>query len=170
VCRPVTAFIALGSNIDPEKNVVSALDALAERVFLEAISTFYWTEALGECSQPPFLNGACRITTVLPPKGLKYDVLRSIETELGRVRTENRYAPRPIDLDIALYGDCVVNEPGLHIPDPDIRNRPFVAVPLLELDPDLALPDTGELLSDIVKRLDTRSLVPAKGIKGLSAG
>ncbi len=170
MCRPVTAFIALGSNIDPEKNVVSALEALAERVSLEAISTFYWTEALGECPQPPFLNGACRIATVLPPKALKYDVLRSIETDLGRVRTEDRYAPRSIDLDIALYGDCVANEPGLRIPDPDIRNRPFVAVPLLELGPELALPDTGELLSDIVKRLDTQSLVPAKGIEGLSAG
>ena len=79
--------------------------------------------------------------------------MRSIEAELGRIRTQDKYAARTIDLDIALYGDEVINEPELVIPDPDIQKRRFIAIPLLELNPSLVLPDTGEQISslDIIK-------------------
>jgi 7,8-dihydro-6-hydroxymethylpterin-pyrophosphokinase len=91
---------------------------------------------------------------------LKFEVLRGIEAELGRVRTEDKYAARTVDLDIAIYGDAVVSEPDLRIPDPDIRKRPFIAVPLLELAPFLMLPDTGEALSSLASAKARADLEP----------
>ncbi len=151
--KGVNAYISVGSNIEPEKNIPEALEKLKKYVCVNKISTFYRTIPIGRPEQPAFLNGIWQINAGQTARELKFDVLRRIEAELGRVRTEDKYAARTIDLDIALYGDMLINEADLHIPDPDIRQRPFIAVPLLELAPLLVLPDTGELLSslDIVK-------------------
>ncbi|MFO7898284.1 MAG: 2-amino-4-hydroxy-6-hydroxymethyldihydropteridine diphosphokinase [Planctomycetota bacterium] len=143
-------YVAVGANIDPESNILAAFDKLAERVRIVATSSFYRTPALGRPEQPPFLNGVWQVETDIGPRPLRSRVLRAVECELGRVRTEDRYAARPIDLDIAVYGDVVIDEPGLRIPDPGIRERAFLAVPLLELAPGLVLPDTGETLADLV--------------------
>ena len=140
-------FVGVGSNIEPESHVVEALVRLRRCVQVKETSTFYWTTPIGKGGR--FLNGVWRITTDLSARELKTTVLRWIESELGRVRSVDRYAPRTIDLDILLYGDLVINEPNLRLPDPDIRTRPFIAVPLLELSPDLVLPDTGERLADL---------------------
>ncbi|MFW6158917.1 MAG: 2-amino-4-hydroxy-6-hydroxymethyldihydropteridine diphosphokinase [Planctomycetota bacterium] len=148
---PATAdvYVAVGANIDPESNILAAFDRLARWVRVVATSSFYRTPALGRPEQPPFLNGVWQVATDVGPRPLKSRVLRAVESELGRVRTEDRYAARPIDLDIAVYGDLVIVERGLRIPDPDIRERAFLAVPLLELAPGLVLPDTGEALADL---------------------
>lgn len=145
----VIACIGIGSNVDPERNIPAALDLLAREVELLDVSTFYRTPPLGHPEQPEFLNGACRVAATMAPRALKFDVLRGIERKLGRVRTEDKYAPRTVDLDVLLYGGAVVDEEDLQIPDPEIRTRPFVAVPLLEVAPDAVLPDTGERLADV---------------------
>jgi len=148
---PVRVLVAVGSNIAPERNVPAALDMLAHQARLTGVSTFYRTAPLDRPEQPPFLNGVVRIETHQPARALKFQVLRAIERRLGRVRTEDAFAPRTIDLDIALYGHAVIDEPDLRVPDPDIRERPFLAIPLLELEPDLVLPDTGEELASLVQ-------------------
>ncbi len=160
----VTAFIAVGSNIDPEENILAALDQLRRHVRVTAVSTFYRTAPIDRPEQAPFINGVWRIETAAPPRDLKFVVLRGIETRLGRVRTDDEYAARTIDLDILLYDQAVINEADLHVPDPDIRRRPFIAIPLLECEPGLVLPDSGEPLASLVAPGDRGGLEAAVGL------
>jgi 2-amino-4-hydroxy-6-hydroxymethyldihydropteridine diphosphokinase len=146
------ALIAVGSNIDPEKNIEHALVLLDRQCPIRGISTFYRTPPVARDGQPDFLNGACRCETTHSPRSLKFEVLREIERTLGRERTDDAHAPRPIDLDIALMGGLVVDEDGLQIPDPDIAERAFLAVPLFELAPEAINPATHQSLADIVRR------------------
>jgi 2-amino-4-hydroxy-6-hydroxymethyldihydropteridine diphosphokinase len=157
-------FVGAGSNIDPERNVVDALVRLRRHARVTATSTLYWTAPVGRSEQARFLNGVWRIETSLAARQLKFDVLRNIESDLGRLRTADKCAPRTIDLDIVLYGHLVVDEADLRIPDPDIRQRPFIAIPLLELDPDLILPDTGERLADLPVVRRAEGLETATGL------
>jgi 2-amino-4-hydroxy-6-hydroxymethyldihydropteridine diphosphokinase len=143
------AFVAVGSNINAEKNIPAALQQLQSRVCVIGTSAFYRTESVGGAGQPPYSNGVWRIGTAVPPRALKFDILREVESELGRLRTGKRSAARTIDLDLILYDDFIVNEPDLVLPDPLIRERSFIAVPLLELAPDLVFPDTGETLASL---------------------
>ena len=154
-------FVGIGSNIDPEENIACALERLSRQTAIEAVSTFYRTVPVGRPEQPPFLNGAARLRTTLDAGTLKSEVLRGIESALGRVRTADACAPRTIDLDILLFDSAIIEEPGLRVPDPGIRERPFVAVPLLELAPDLVLPDTGEKLSGLSCARRREGLIPA---------
>ena len=147
---PVEVFLAVGSNIDPESNILEAVQRVQRHARVTGVSTFYRTEPWGRPDQPPFLNGVWRVETSMPARTLKFAVLRRIEQELGRVRSADKYAPRTIDLDIILYGRTVIDEADLRIPEPDLRRRPFIFVPLLELAPDLVLPDTGDRLAALV--------------------
>jgi len=145
-------YIGVGSNIDPETNIVKALQPLTEHVQVHAISTFYRTAPLDRPEQPPFVNGVVEVGTEIEARPLKFDLLRPIEKALGRVRTEDPFAARTIDLDILLFDDAVIHEPSgpdgaVHIPDPEIAERPFWAIPLLELAPDLILPGTATPLA-----------------------
>jgi 2-amino-4-hydroxy-6-hydroxymethyldihydropteridine diphosphokinase len=137
----VDAFIAVGSNIDPSKNIAASLLALKALVKITAVSNFYRTPAVGRPGRPDFLNGVIKIQTGLDPRRLKFDVLRKVESQFHRVRSADKFAARTIDLDVILYGSLVIDEPDLRLPDPAIRTYPFVAIPLLELAPDLILPD-----------------------------
>lgn len=154
-----TAYVGVGSNIEPEKNIPLALKMLAEKARVTRISTFYLTQPTGTTDSPAFYNGAVRIETDTAPRELKFDVLRKIEDDLGRIRTGDRYSPRTIDLDIVLYDNVVVREPGLVLPDPDIVTRVFLAAPLLELDPELVLPG-GLRLADMARSLATDAMTP----------
>ena len=145
------ALIAVAANIAPETNIPRALDALADQVEIEAASTFYRTPPLYRTDQPDYLNGAVRVATGRTARSLKFDVLRPLEAALGRVRGADRFAAREIDLDIAVFGSLVADEPGLRIPDPSLRTRAFLALPILELAPDLVLADTGERLADMAQ-------------------
>jgi 2-amino-4-hydroxy-6-hydroxymethyldihydropteridine diphosphokinase len=147
------AFVSVGSNIDPEKNVSAAVKLLASAVHIRAISTVYATPPWEQPGQPDFYNCVISVETPLPPLDLKHTVLRRIETELGRVRSEDKSAPRTIDLDLILYDDVVLKTEELILPDPEIRNRPFLAGPLYELAPNLIMPDSREPLKAIAARV-----------------
>lgn len=158
----VRAFIALGSNLDAERNVSAALESLGHRLRIVAVSSFYLTPALGSPGSPDFLNGVAEIETELEPLELKQRILLPIEEELGRERSADRNAPRTIDLDLVLYGDLVSHEEGLALPAPEILERPFVALPLLELEPELVLPGTGKRLRELAAALSSADMVPAE--------
>ncbi len=145
-----TAYISVASNLAPERNILEALRHLSKQGTIEAVSMFYVTDAINRPDQPPYLNGAVRLSGAWTPRALKFDVLRSIEAALGRVRTADKFAARTMDLDMVLFGLRVIREPGLVVPDPDIRTRPFLAAALLDLAPALVLPDTGEALAACV--------------------
>lgn len=143
-------YITIGSNIEPEKNIPKALESLCERCTIEAVSRFYRSRPLNRPEQADFINGACVIETDLAPRNLKYKILREIEDSLGRVRTDDRYAARTIDLDIALYEDMVMAQEDLALPDPNIIERPFLYLPLLDVDADLRVPGTEKALREAV--------------------
>jgi len=156
------AFIAVGSNVDAERNVEDALELLGRRVRVVAVSNFYRTPALGPADRPDYLNGVVEIETELKPRELKRQILLEIEDALGRERGEDRNAPRTIDLDLVLYGDLVSDEAGVVLPAPEILERAFVALPLLELDRDLALPGTDHLLRKLARGLSSEQMEPAE--------
>lgn len=157
--HPITAYLGVGSNIDPERNIPRALRALRKAVTLVAVSDYYETPPLGRPDQPPFYNGAVHIETAHPLQSLKFSVLRRIERRLGRRRTADKFAPRTIDLDVLVYGNEVVHRDELRVPDPDIYRRPFVAIPLFELAPALVLPDSGVPLRDLVAGLQADDMI-----------
>jgi 2-amino-4-hydroxy-6-hydroxymethyldihydropteridine diphosphokinase len=117
-------------------------------------SSLYDTEPAGEVDQPNFLNAVAQIDTELTARQLLWNLLL-IEKRLGRVRTQ-RYGPRTIDLDLLLYGSLIVEEPDLIVPHPELTRRSFVLVPLVELDPLLVHPVTGETLLSHLSKLNTR--------------
>lgn len=141
--EPTTAYVAVGSNIEPKRNIAAALRLLQNEtgVRVTGISTFYCSAALDRPEQGDYLNGVWRIETARPAREIRFQVLRSIEDRLGRQRTADKWAPRTIDLDLVLYGQTALDEPGLRLPSPDI-DRPFVALPLVELDAALVRPGT----------------------------
>lgn len=146
------ALIELGSNVDAERNLPRAMAALHQVGTLTAASAVYRTAPFGPSDQPPFLNAAVALNTELEPIPLK-DRLRALEQELGRERSKERYLPRPIDLDICLYGSRIVQEHRLRIPDPDIFERPYLAITLAEIAGEHRHPITGETLSQIAERM-----------------
>ena len=149
---PERAAIGLGSNIEPEQNLVRAAVALRDLGEVRSASNVYQNPAIGRADQPDYLNAAILLETELPPLELRQE-LRKIERELGRVRSADRYAARTIDLDLCLYGDLVVLTAELTLPDPDILHRPHLALTLSELEPALIYPGSSEPLGAIAQRL-----------------
>lgn len=152
-------FVGVGSSVDPGVHVPRALERLDGAVGVVAVSTFYVTPALGRPSDPPFVNGVVEVRGALPPAALK-DLLRRIEDAEGRRRGGDRFGTRTIDLDLLLHGDAVSGAPGLTLPHPDVLRRRFVALPLLELAPDLELPGSRARLSGIVDRMPPWPMEP----------
>jgi 2-amino-4-hydroxy-6-hydroxymethyldihydropteridine diphosphokinase len=105
-----------------------------------AVSRFRETDPVGYADQPRFLNAACLVETDLSAREL-LERLLAVERSLGRERAGPRFGPRTIDLDLLLYGDETIDEPGLTVPHPRLAERRFVLEPLAELDHDLTLPD-----------------------------
>jgi 2-amino-4-hydroxy-6-hydroxymethyldihydropteridine diphosphokinase len=140
-------YLGLGSNVgDRESHLRAAIEELRERgVRVEAVSSLYETEPVGEVTdQPDFLNGAVRIATSLGPDEL-LDVCKAIEAAQGRDLGGPRHGPRPIDVDLLLLGEIEMSTERLTLPHPEVSSRRFVLMPLLELDPELRLPDGTEL-------------------------
>jgi 2-amino-4-hydroxy-6-hydroxymethyldihydropteridine diphosphokinase len=133
------AFVALGANLGDRE---ASLRRAAELIGARRLSTIRETEPWGYAHQPEFLNAAAELDTGLAPRAL-LDRLRGVELELGRTRTGPRYGPRAIDLDLLLYGDETIDEPGLTVPHPRLHQRVFVLEPLAELDPALVVPGKG---------------------------
>ena len=140
----VHAAIALGSNLDdPEAHVhrgFGEIAALPETKLL-ARSSLYRTTPVGYRDQPDFVNACALVETRLTARAL-LDGLLAIEKAHGRVR-EIPNGPRTLDLDIVLYGDRIIHEPGLAVPHPRAHERSFVLEPLLEVWPDAVIPGKG---------------------------
>ncbi len=156
---PVTAFIALGSNLgDPPAQIRSAFRALAELPGTRLVrqSSFYRNPPEGGFDQPEFVNVVASIETRLGPREL-LDRLLEIERAHGRVR-DFPNAPRTLDLDIVLYGDNVVEETGLTIPHPRMQERVFVLAPLFEIAPDVVVPGKGRV-ADLLRNVDASGMV-----------
>ena len=149
-------YIALGSNLgNKRRNLVTAAALLAERAGeVGAISSFYETEPWGFESEHSFLNAALMLETTLAPLDL-LRITQEVERELGRTaKTDSVYHDRLIDIDLLLYGEEVINQPGLQIPHPLMHRRAFVMTPMAEIAPAVVHPVLGKtmkVLSDLLE-------------------
>lgn len=146
------AFISLGSNIEPESNLIAAAVALRGLGLPQAASNVYRNPAIGPTPQPEFLNAAVLLNTDVAAQDIR-QMLRQIEGQLGRQRTSDKYAPRTIDLDLCLFGNHIINQGEIRVPDPEIETRAHLAVPLAELDPQFIHPILEISLEEIASRL-----------------
>jgi 2-amino-4-hydroxy-6-hydroxymethyldihydropteridine diphosphokinase len=156
---PVTAYVALGSNLDdPRAQIRSALDRLAALPGTRLVrqSSLYRNPPAGGLDQPEFMNALAEIETRMTPRRL-LDALLDIERAQGRVR-DYPNAPRTLDLDIVLYGDRTVREPGLVVPHPRMLERAFVLVPLAEIAPDAVVPGAGKV-ADLVGKVNASGMI-----------
>ncbi len=148
-------FIALGSNQgDRELNLLRAIAEIGklEQTRITALSGFYDTEPVGTVEQPNFLNGVLRLETSLPPRQLLAELQR-IETEVFRRKRDIPWGPRPMDLDILLYGELIIEEEGLVIPHPRLHERRFVLAPLAEIAPGQLHPRLGKRVDELLQLL-----------------
>jgi 2-amino-4-hydroxy-6-hydroxymethyldihydropteridine diphosphokinase len=154
------AYLSLGSNIEPEQNLPAAVRALATFGRVLAVSRV-WESAPFESegkSGKNFLNSAVLLETDLSPAEIYDQAIAQVERQLGRQRDpHDKNAPRTIDVDLSLFNHDVFELAGHRIPDPDILKRPFVAVPLAELDPDYVHPTEQRRLADIAARWTSNS-------------
>ena len=151
-------YLILGSNIEKERNLPTAVSLLREMVDVVAVASLYETKPVGLKKQANFWNTAVHIQTPLSARELKAQVLVAIEQQLKRVRQADKNAPRTIDLDIVLFNDEVFDYDGgdgrwRHIPDPDLLKFAHIAVPIAELAPDMLHPETAESLQSIAQSL-----------------
>lgn len=153
-----TAYLSLGSSLDKERNLPAGVRLLAQHGQVMAVSAAYETDPVGNPDDPTFLNAALILETPLDPLALKATVLRRVEDQLGRQRTDDPNAPRTFDADISLFNDEVLDIGQRRIPDPEILRYAHIAVPLAEVAPGYRHPETGETLAEIAARLsiDTR--------------
>jgi len=141
------AYVGLGANLgDREATIRRALELLGRdaHVRVVATSTLRETDPVGVVDQPRFLNGVAAVETRLRPREL-LERLLDVERALGRTRDGRRWGPRTIDLDLLVYGDETVDEPGLRVPHLRLGERRFVLEPLAELDPELVVPGAGRV-------------------------
>lgn len=141
------AYIGLGANLgDPSSQIRAALAALANitATRLADRSSFYRSAPIGNIEQPDYINAVARIQTELPPRAL-LDALLAIESRLGRTRSHAN-APRTLDLDLLLYDQTVIGEPGLSVPHPRMHSRAFVLAPLAEIAPEIEIPGKGPIM------------------------
>jgi 2-amino-4-hydroxy-6-hydroxymethyldihydropteridine diphosphokinase len=158
------AYIALGSNLgDRERHLAAATAALrALRGIRDVeLSRVYETDPVGPGEQRPYLNAVARVRTGLSPRAL-LDRLLAIERSEGRERSAERNAPRTLDLDLLLYGECEIEEPGLVVPHPRISQRPFVLEPLCDLAPDLVFPGAAAPVSALAAAVRNPAAVRAR--------
>jgi len=155
----ITAYIAIGSNLaDPvsqANDAIEALKTLPRSEFLAA-SQLYSSTPMGPQNQPDYINAVAAIKTGLTPLEL-LDCTQAIELEQGRVRKDERWGPRTLDLDIILYGNEVMDSERLTIPHYGMREREFVLYPLAEIAPNLQLPD-GTELQQLLTQVDRNGL------------
>ena len=158
----VQACIGLGANLgDAEGTLRQAVIALGQReeVTVRRMSRCYRTPAWGREDQPDFINAAVLLETSLSPRAL-LDLLLAVEAGFGRHRIDGeRWGPRTLDLDLLLYGDAMIDEPGLRVPHPHLHERAFALVPLLEVMPDARIPGYGDA-RDAVSVLERSNIHP----------
>lgn len=151
-------YLGLGSNLgDRRFNMSKALEMLEPAIHVEAVSALYESPPQPPAPPPSYFNAACRVMTDLSARELMRHT-QGIQTALGRTDTTH-WAPRTIDIDILLYDDKRIEEPGLVVPHPRLVERAFVLQPLLELDPGLVHPVTGVRIEDLLRSLGDYELV-----------
>ena len=146
-------FIGIGSNQGDRAALISQAVkylGVVSGVRVARLARLLETEPVGGPPQPPYLNTVAEVETTRTPQEL-LDELQGIERQLGRVSSPVRWAPRPIDLDLLLYGDLVLEEPGLTIPHPRMHERKFVLEPLAQLAPELVHPALSRTVKDLLE-------------------
>lgn len=151
------AYLSLGSNLDKERNLLACVRLLANHGRLLAVSPVYETTPIGNPDDPSFFNAAVILHTSLSASDLKEQVLRQVEAQLGRQRSEDPNAARTIDVDISLFNDQVLVLGKRRIPDPEILLYPHVVVPLADVAPFYRHPETGETLAAIACRVQSEA-------------
>jgi 2-amino-4-hydroxy-6-hydroxymethyldihydropteridine diphosphokinase len=152
--QPENVAIALGSNLGDSRRILqSALTTLDTRPGIRVLqrSRFYHTAPVGP-PQPDYLNACAILETHLSPHALLQGLLQ-VERQFGRERRQ-RWGPRRLDLDLLLYGDCIIDTPDLIVPHPRMTERAFVLVPLAELAPHWVHPVTKRAIADLVNQVD----------------
>jgi 2-amino-4-hydroxy-6-hydroxymethyldihydropteridine diphosphokinase len=157
ISRPHRVFLSIGSNLEPERNLAAAVRELGGYGRILRVSRVWQSPPLGNPLYPDYLNAAILLETSLSARELKETAIATIETGLGRVRGVERDAPRTIDIDIMLFDREQLRIGRRSIPDLEVRERPFVAIPLAEIAPDYVHPVTGETLAEIAVRFDPRA-------------
>lgn len=158
--------ILLGSNIAPEEGIVRGFRHLRERFPVVRASSVYETEPVATRSRSPkFLNAAVEIAADLEPEAIKYEVLRDIESSMGRVRVPgDKSAPRIIDLDLVIYGDRVMESP-LTLPDPTLLTNAYAAVPVAEIVPGYVHPLARKPMAEIARGLPDAGIVVRRDLR-----
>ena len=157
-------FISLGSNLgDRQYAFLSAHKLMAEDIILVSASKIYETPPWGYEDQPCFLNQVIKATTLLSPIKL-LDKLKWTERKVGR-KPNFRYGPRLIDLDILFYDDMIFKTEELTIPHPEITNRAFVLLPLMDIAPNYVHPEFQTKISDLIRLVDTNEIIAYVGEK-----
>jgi 2-amino-4-hydroxy-6-hydroxymethyldihydropteridine diphosphokinase len=160
-----TAYIGIGSNLgDKEKNIREAALRLSkiDGMVLRRASSIYYTEPVGGVPQAWYFNVVQEVETVLGPKDL-LNALLKIEAEMGRIRSGMCDAPRIIDLDILIFGDCVIRTDSLTLPHPHLSMRRFVLEPLAEISEELICPGMGATVAELLQNLTDSHKVLRKG-------
>lgn len=153
----MAVYLALGANIgDRESNIRLALRLLEPQAHVEAVGALYESTPQPPAPPPDFLNTACRVSTLLDPEAL-LEFVKRVESDIGR-RPGPLWGPRPIDIDIVLYDDRIMDTADLTIPHTQLLQRNFVLQPLLDMGDDLVHPVTGEQISKALERLGHEGL------------
>lgn len=158
--------ISLGSNIERERHIPEAVRLLRRHRDIEVIrvSRIYESEAVGAADAPAFFNAAVLATTPLDPQSLR-DELRHIESVMGRVRSDDRNAPRTIDLDLSYYDNMIVKDGDWEVPDESVTTHPHVAIPIADVVPDWKDPHSGRTTFEIAGELDAGEVRPVSAIQ-----
>tara|TARA_R110000737_G_scaffold90477_2_gene122809 strand:- start:107 stop:598 length:492 start_codon:yes stop_codon:yes gene_type:complete len=153
------AYIGLGSNLsEPQAQITSAVEKLQqlEHCVVEKVSSLYFSRPMGPQDQPDYMNAVVAIETSLSPLAL-LDALQGIENNAGRIRKDNRWGARVLDLDILLFAQQVIDTERLTLPHYGLKLREFVLLPLVEIAPALILPD-GDSIATLADKIEKNGL------------
>lgn len=153
------AYLGLGSNLsDPQAQIrlaITAIEAIKHSYIIK-VSSLYFSKPMGPQDQPDYMNAVLALETQLAPLAL-LDALQAIENNAGRIRKDNRWGARILDLDILLFGDEFINRNRLTVPHYGMKTREFVLLPLAEIAPALVLPD-GESVAQLCEQIEHNGL------------